>query len=272
MTTRETLPKLITFDGEARSGKGTIAHFIKRSLQSRGLNVMLIDRGQIFRSLVVGAEQAGVNMDDPTAIDRFLSDEARLEENVQLIKRIYAMEHAERDTLLYTAAVSVNSAKVGARPLSQDFAISLTKKWVHDANEENVDVILMDGRALQGLGEEMQTEGSCEYPLGLYFKCDPLVGARRTLGYAEISYDQLDEAARHEVDQFVAQINTRNQADMTRSSQAVVEPANAPRVNLPNIPRLPNENKPQMLIIDTSAELTKDIMSQPVLALVEQYL
>jgi len=111
MTTQGSLPQLITFDGEARSGKGTIAHFIKRELIADGRRVMLIDRGQIFRSLVVGAERAGVDMDDAAAIDAFLADDASLDANIRLIKEIYAMDHPERDALLYTPIVSVNSAK-----------------------------------------------------------------------------------------------------------------------------------------------------------------
>ena len=43
------LPKLITFDGDARSGKGTIVSLVKdylRDVDHR--KVMLIDAGQVF--------------------------------------------------------------------------------------------------------------------------------------------------------------------------------------------------------------------------------
>ena len=63
-------PRLITFDGEARSGKGTIVQFTKDYLRDElGLKVMLIDRGQTFRTLVVAATRAGVDLDDAEAIE-----------------------------------------------------------------------------------------------------------------------------------------------------------------------------------------------------------
>jgi len=130
----------------------------------------------------------------------------------------------------------------------------------------------MDGRALQALGEELQAEGACKYPLGLYFVCDPVVGARRTLGFANTPYDQLAAADRQAVDQFVAQISARNHADMTRSSQAVRPPEHAVTAHLPELPVVVGHDAPQMVIIDTAADLTKDDMARPVLALVQTYL
>ena len=67
------LQKLVTFDGEARSGKGTVVQATKDYLRDEcGYSVMLIDAGQVFRVLVVGATRAGVDMDNPDAIDAFL--------------------------------------------------------------------------------------------------------------------------------------------------------------------------------------------------------
>ena len=56
MTMQHQIPKLITFDGEARSGKGTIVQATKDYLRDEcGYHVMLIDAGQVFRVLVVAA-------------------------------------------------------------------------------------------------------------------------------------------------------------------------------------------------------------------------
>ena len=73
------LPKLVTFDGEARSGKGTIVQMTKAYLRDeRGYNPMLIDRGQAFRSLVVAAQRASVDIDSPDSIDDFLNNQVVL--------------------------------------------------------------------------------------------------------------------------------------------------------------------------------------------------
>lgn len=258
------LPVLFTFDGHARSGKGTIAHAVKRSLQSRGMTTMLIDAGQVFRVLVVSATQHGVDMDSPEQIDAFLADEAMLEETTDLIKKIYHMEHAERDELLYTLEVGVSSAKIGARAGSQAFKDGLLKKWLRDAREEGCHVVLLDGRALEEVGAMLQNDGLCDYRTGFFFVCDPVVGARRTLGLAEWTYDELSDDERHDVDQLVQQIIARNNADAERSVQPVLEPVDAARYTLPEFAKISPDDRHRMVIIDTSDELTKDDMVQPV--------
>ena len=109
------LPKLVTFDGQARSGKGTIVSLVKDYLRDElGHKVMLIDAGQVFRVLVVVMTEDGIDLDNPTAIDAYLSDEARAEQCVQRVKEVYHMTKQQRDALLYSPEISTNSAKIGA--------------------------------------------------------------------------------------------------------------------------------------------------------------
>lgn len=271
MTTNR-LPRLVTFDGEARSGKGTVVQATKDYLRDEcGLKVMLIDAGQVFRVLVVAAGRADVDMDSPGAIDAFLADETQAERCVQLVKDVYHMSKPERDALLYTNQVGANSAKIGARPLSQSFKDQLLKKWLRDACDEGFDTVLLDGRALEEVGVMLEREGLCEFVLGLYFVCDPVVGARRTLGYAETPYDQLKASAQRDVDELVQQIVARNQSDRTRTVQPIVPPPNAIKHVLPGIPSVLPASRP-MLILDTSAELTKQAMALPVAHLSAQIL
>ena len=262
--TQNVVPQLVTFDGEARSGKGTIVQVTKDFLRDEcGYKVMLIDRGQTFRVLVVAATRAGVDLDDPLAIDAFLSNNENISSCVQFVKDVYHMEKSERDNLLYTNSVGENSAKVGARPASQVFVADLTKKWLHDAGNEGYEVVLVDGRALEHIATEMDTEGLCRYVLGLYFVCDATVGARRTLGFATKSYDALTSKERIAVDELVAQINQRNQRDRERTVERVIPPESAPMYHLPEMPDTHLADRP-MLIVDTSAEITKSAMSLPV--------
>lgn len=272
MTTHPTLPKLVTFDGEARSGKGTVVQLTKDYLRDeRGHTVMLIDAGQVFRVLVVAAGRAGVDVDDAAAIDAFLADEAEAEKCVQLVKDVYHMAKDERDTLLYTNEVGANSAKIGARALSQAFKDDLLRKWLRDAHVEGYEVVLLDGRALEETGTMLEAAGLCSFVLGLYFVCDPVMGARRTLGYAVTPYDELPDADRHAVDELVAQIIERNQRDSQRPVQSAVPPSGAPTWYLPDsYPELP-PGRP-MSVVDTSAEMSKQEMSLPVAKLVANHL
>lgn len=259
------LPKLITFDGEARSGKGTIVQATKDYLRDEcGYEVMLIDAGQVFRVLGVAAVRANVDLDDAEAVDAYLSDDANAEACVQFVKDVYHMPKEERDALLYTNEAGENSAKMGKRPLSQDFKDNLLRKWLRDAREEGFEVVLLDGRALVETGEMLASNGLCDFSGGYYFICDSKVGARRTLGFAGKTYEDLSEDEKTNVDVLIEQINARDEADRTRAVQPVVPPAGAPTYKLPNIPEdVPTSERP-MFIIDTSAEISKEAMSLPV--------
>lgn len=265
------LPKLITFDGEARSGKGTIVQATKDYLRDvGGYKVMLIDAGQVFRVLVVGAVRAGVDIDDEAALDVFLADDAQAEKCVQLVKDVYHMEKQERDALLYTNEIGANSAKVGARPLSQDFKDELLKKWLRDARAEGYEIVLLDGRTLEQAGRILEHEGLCDFVLGLYFICDPIVGARRTLGYASKSYDELSQTEQHDVDELVVQINERNLKDKTRQVQPIAPPSGVAVTALPDVPRIISSGR-AMVLFDTSAQMSKTEMTAPVASLVANY-
>jgi len=67
---QNSLPKLVTFDGEARSGKGTVVGLVKDYLRDvEGYSVMFIDAGQVFRVLVVAITRAGVDIESPAEVD-----------------------------------------------------------------------------------------------------------------------------------------------------------------------------------------------------------
>ena len=261
----KTKPMLVTFDGEARSGKGTIVQATKDFLRDEcGLKTMLIDRGQTFRALVVAAGRAGVDIDDPKSIDDYLGDPTNIASCVQFVKDVYHMTKEERSKLLYNNEVGANSAKIGARASSQDFVRMLTKHWISDAGDEDFDAVLIDGRSLENIAIEMDQEKLCNYRLGLYFICDPVVGARRTLGYAKTAYDDLSASQRSEVEALVKQILQRNQLDHDRAAEPLLRPKNTAVYPLPNMPTNDAPTSRPVYIIDTSADLTKSEMSLPV--------
>ena len=264
MNTNNPLPKLITFDGEARSGKGTVVQATKDYLRDyEGRNTMLIDAGQVFRVLVVAVSRAAIDVDDAAALDAFLADEINVRESVQLVKDVYRMSKDERDALLYTNEIGVNSAKVGARPLSQSFKDDLLRKWLGDARDEGFEVVLLDGRTLEEVGTMLESAGLCEFTMGLYFVCESAMGARRTLGFASRSLDELkgDEIAK--VDELVTQIDERNDKDRLRDVQPIHRPMGAPVWELPDEPPVSSGDRP-MYVVDTSADMTREAMSAPV--------
>jgi cytidylate kinase len=268
MSTTNPVPKLITFDGEARSGKGTIVQATKDALRDDyGYHVMLIDGGQVFRCLVVAASRAGVDLNNPSAIDVFLEDDENAEACVHFVKDVYHMSKSERDSLLYTNQVGADSAKIGARPLSQAFKDELLKKWLRDARVEGFEVVLLDGRALEETGTMLENEGLCNFIMGLYFTCDATVGAMRTLGFAGRRYEELSPTLAKSVDELVAQIEARNKADRERAVQPIVPPKNAPILHLPDIGEIEVPNGRFMATVNTSTSMNKTQMSAPIAAL-----
>ena len=264
MNENNPLPLLVTFDGEARSGKGTIVQAAKDYLRDDcGYKVMLIDAGQVFRVLVVAATKVGVDVNDASAIDEFLGDDDQAEKSVRLVKDVYHMEKEERDQLLYTNEVGANSAKIGARPLSQYFKDNLLKKWLRDAHDEGYEVILLDGRSLEEVGAMLEREKLCRFVLGFYFICDEIVGARRTLGYADRDYDDLETEEKQAVDALVEQIQQRNKSDAEREVQPTRRPDGESHY-LPKIEVDTNQSTRPILLVDTSASMTKEQMTAPV--------
>jgi cytidylate kinase len=272
MAKNNPFPILITFDGEARSGKGTIVQATKDYIRDTlGHKVMLIDAGQVFRVLVVAATRAGVDLTDAVAVDAFLADDTNIHASVQLVKDVYHMQKSERDALLYTNAVGIGSAQVGARPLSQDFKDLLLRGWLKDAHNDGFEVVLLDGRALGEVGHSLEREGLCDFRLGLYFICNAVVGARRTLGFAGIAYEALEPVQKSAVDELIIQIDVRNEADEKRPVQQLVRPHDTPISHLPHIEQA-SDSTPPIYLLDTSADMTKDEMSRPVMELVSSYL
>jgi len=270
---QNSLPKLVTFDGEARSGKGTVVGLVKDYLRDvEGYSVMFIDAGQVFRVLVVAIIRAGVDIESPAAVDAYLGDDANIAACVQLVKDVYHMPKSERESLLYTSEVGVNSAKVGARPLSQTFKDNLLRKWLRDARAEGFDIVLLDGRALEEIGVMLEREGLCKYILGLFFVCDPVVSAQRTLGQMPKPYNELEGDFKEQVDTLVAQIKERNRADSERAVQPVVMPRGAPRYIVTDVPDEIRDYKDRpMVIIDRSPEIPFDIMGVPTAKLIAHY-
>lgn len=269
----DSLPKLVTFDGEARSGKGTIAHATKDYLRDKcNRSVMLIDAGQVFRVLVLAIGRAGVDVDNSESIDNFLSDDRHVESAVQLVKKVYHMSKSEREELLYASHIGVDSAKVGARPKSQEFKDQLLRKWLMDARSEGYDTVLLDGRALQEVGTRLEEEGLCEFVLGYYFVSDPLTGAMRTLGYSAQKYDELTDDRKADIDRFAAEIDERNRQDRDREIQPILPPTGSKPWVLPDQPpELPDHPHP-ILLVDTSRDITKEDMVRPIAELTARVL
>ena len=118
-------------------------------------------------------------------------------------------------------------------------------------------MVLLDGLSLEAVGQMLEDEGLCKFVIGLYFVCNPGTGARRTLGYANTDYEDLDDGSRVAVDELIAQIIARNEADRNREVQPIARPSGAPIFELPSVDGYKKTTNRFMATIDTSAKMTK---------------
>jgi hypothetical protein len=171
------LPKLITIQGSARGGKGTLAKALFDDL-SRDLRVHTIDQGLKFRILAFEALANGIDKEDLDAIGTFVGLESTRQSVVEKLVEAAGWTKEQREAQYYTLAISNASGMVGKLPISHDVAVGLLLDEVR-AVAPDFDIILMDGRALRKYGKQLESEGVVEYLLAIDVHCDAFVSAQR---------------------------------------------------------------------------------------------
>lgn len=221
------MTRLITFEGEARSGKGTSVRAVRGALQEAGRNVFFIDQGQKFRAFARLALDRNVPLEDQSAIGKFLDDPAVRDEMLELLKTVSSMEQPEIDALLYTQEIATGAAQIGMNPRSQHLLVDVLFDQVRNlVADDKPDVILIDGRDMANKARKMAEEGIAEFLLGFYFRCDTAIAARRTEGiFVEMGKMNVDEKL--QLLDAITRISDRNRQDALRSVHPMREPANA---------------------------------------------
>lgn len=215
--------KLITFEGEARSGKGTSAKAAFQVLERAGQNVTFIDNGQKYRVLARLAVDRGIDLFDQMAISDFLRSSMVRAELLDLLEEITHLDQPEIEALLYTADISTGSAQFGANALTHPMVLDLLFDQVQRAEDNGAQIILLDGRTMAAKGRQMASQGIAEFVLGFYFHCDAAVAARRTEGiFADTDKMTSDEKLR--LLDGIMRISERNRQDTLRGADPMREP------------------------------------------------
>lgn len=221
------MTRIITFEGEARSGKGTSVRAVREALQEAGCNVFFIDQGQKFRAFARLALDRKIPLEDQTAVTEFLQDPTMRDEMLELLKTVSHMEQPEIDALLYTQEVATGAAQIGMNPRSQHLLVDVLFDQVRNiVAEEKPDVILVDGRDMANKGRKMAEEGIADFLLGFYFRCDTAIAARRTEGIF-VEMDKMNVDEKLQLLDAITRISDRNRQDALRSVHPMREPANA---------------------------------------------
>lgn len=219
----EFVARIVTFEGGARSGKGTTVRAVARELRSLDHEVLVIDQGLKFRSLAYLAIGKGLDLSRPQVVDEYLQQDTTRHRMMTLLAGVAGMANTERDRLLYTREMSAASAQIGASDFSHPLAVGLMKDQIEDASCRGIHDILIDGRSLEGYALEMQERKLAAHVLSIYFACDSTVAAQRSTGFFGEVYSLSDDQ-RTTLLKSAHEIIKRNSSDMNRE----VDPLRAP--------------------------------------------
>ena len=171
------LPKLITIQGSARGGKGTLARALEVDL-SRDFRVHKIDQGLKFRILAASALEHGIDKEDLDALAEFIGLDSTRQEVVDKLVEASAWSKEQLESTYYTAAISNASGMAGKLPITHDVVVALLLDEIR-AVAQDFDIIIVDGRAMHKYGKQLAAEHVVDLLLSVDVHCDAFVSAQR---------------------------------------------------------------------------------------------
>ena len=207
------LPKCITVQGQARSGKGTLVRALTEALEDE-FRVYSIDQGLKFRVFARLALDAGVDYEDLALLERFVKDPTQQKAALQCLREVPTLTKAELDERYYAQKVGNVSGMFGKIPATHDVVIALLEDEVR-ATVGVYDIVLVDGRAMQKYGQKFEDAGMVDHILAIDVVCEPLVAARRVLGVFD-PVEQLTSERLVELIYTTEDISRRNSSDARR--------------------------------------------------------
>lgn len=204
-------PKLITIQGQARGGKGTLARALHQAL-AKQFRVYVIDQGLKFRIFAKMALDAEIDYEDIAAIHQFVTSPKNKAQALALLQQAAQLSKSAVESHYYTHLVSNVSGMFGKVAATHDVVVEILLDEVRAA-AGSYDIIMIDGRAMQTYGEILHKAGVVDYTLAVDVVCEPLTAARRVTGIHEPVEDLSQE-------QLVALIKTTQDISRRNSSDA----------------------------------------------------
>ncbi len=225
------LPSIVTAGGWARSGKGTSMTHLKSSLELASKRVELIDQGIKFRAMGAVATGARQPLDSPALLDDFIRSPKAQEATLAVLDEVEQMDAATRKARLFTPEISKASGRVGRVPSAHAIAAKLLRSQVQTAVETEADVIIIDGRSMEDYAHQFTKEGLAKFVIGWFFKCDPAIAARRSLGLFD-EVDAMEPSDWLRLLRETMNISDRNRSDILRNVDPLHEPMHAYHLDL----------------------------------------
>lgn len=219
-------PHIVTAGGWARSGKGTTMNKLGGTLEELGKSVEIIDQGIKFRAMGEVVVSRREPLDSPVTLNDFIRRRDIKRATLEVLDEVANMDDAEVKARLYVPEISRAAGRVGSVTSSHEVAVGLLRSQVEIASQSDIDIILIDGRSIEKYAEEFTEDGLAKFVCGWYFKCDPMIAARRSLGmFADI--EDLSPEEKQELLLEAMSISDRNRSDTLRKVDPLREPRHA---------------------------------------------
>lgn len=224
---------IVTAGGWARSGKGTSMAYLKGELEQADQQVVLIDQGIKFRAMAEVVMTAHEPLDSPTILNNYISSPEATKSTLDVLAEVASMDEATKKERLYTPELSKASGKIGKVPSAHKVAVGLLRSQVAAAVEAETDIVLIDGRSMEKYARQFDEQGLARFVMGWFFKCDPAIAARRSLGLFDDIESMPPEDKEHLLGETLG-ISDRNRSDTLRDVDPLREPMRAYHLDLPS--------------------------------------
>lgn len=227
------------------------------------------------------ALQAGVDKENLAALTAFITREDIQRQVVNALIEAATLAKEEYELRYYTQAVGNASGMVGKLPEAHDIVQTLLFAEVEQVVAA-YDVIIIDGRALQEYGREMERRGLVRYVLAIDVHCDAFVSAQRETGIFSPEDDELDSYTHDQALQLLVatrDIARRNASDARRQRKPSLPIQGAYDFDV--LRPLPEDEKQSVyeairangaVMIDNSNTKTIESLTEPVVELVRYLL
>ncbi len=269
--------KLITIQGSARGGKGTLARALTDDL-STNYRVYKIDQGLKFRIVAKKALETGLDIENLDELNNFVTQAETRTTVANQLRETASWDKAQLEKEYYTAAVSNASGMVGKLPSSQDLLVALLGDEIHGLSHD-YDIIIVDGRALQAKGAALAQDGAVEYLLAIDVHCDAFVSAQRETNiFAPQDEHELSGYTREQALELLVatrDIARRNTSDARRACYPSLPLVGAYEFDVLHdtseaewLSLVENVQKTKAISVDNSATRTPEQLTCPVVRLV----
>jgi cytidylate kinase len=214
--------RVVSLDGPAKAGKTCIGTELAEQL-SGDYSLEYHVAGDFFRSVTAAViEEHRLEEDEP------LPDEAQLDQTIDHVltsSRLYGGDWGD----LQRPEVNTRVSVIGSRAITQAAADGWWQRISHGAFENGAELLIVDGRnPRQRLLEPLRDLGKNDITLDLFVTCTVNEAARRILaGKPYRNFDPTSEELATEA----ANVNTRRNLDIHRTTYPFIEPFNPVVVN-----------------------------------------